>query len=76
MKTALQELQEWMSENNFKVTFAFLDQLEYCKQKEKEQIITDFEAGYKSCDLDEAFEINRKLASGEEYYNQKYKQDK
>jgi hypothetical protein len=39
MKTAIQELQEWMSENHFKVTFAFLDQLEYCKQKEKEQML-------------------------------------
>jgi hypothetical protein len=39
MKTSIQELQEWMTENHFKVTFAFLDQLEYCKQKEKEQII-------------------------------------
>jgi hypothetical protein len=37
MKTAMQELQEWMTENHYKVTFAFLDQLEYCKQKEKEQ---------------------------------------
>ena len=33
-------------------------------EKEKEQIIDAFEVGYKSCDLDEAFEINRKLASG------------
>ena len=41
-------------------------------EKEKEQIIADFEAGYKSCDLDEAFEINRKLSNGELHYNKTY----
>jgi hypothetical protein len=46
------------------------------KEKEKEQIITAFEVGYKSCDLDETFEINRKLASGELHYNKTYNQNK
>ena len=41
-------------------------------KKEKEQIMNAFEVGYKSCDIDEAFEINRKLASGEKYYNKTY----
>jgi hypothetical protein len=45
-------------------------------EKEKEQIIDAFELGYKSCDLDEAFEINRKLASGELYYDKTYNQNK
>jgi len=45
-------------------------------EKEKEQIIDAFEVGYKSCDLDEAFEINRKLASGELHYNKTYNQNK
>jgi len=45
-------------------------------EKEKEQIIDAFEVGYKSCDIDEAFEINRKLASGDLYYNMKYNQNK
>ena len=43
-----------------------------CMEKEKKQIVESFEDGYKSCDIDEAFDINRKLASGEQYYNQKY----
>ena len=43
-----------------------------CMEKEKKQIVESFESGYKSCDIDEAFEINSKLASGEQYYNQKY----
>jgi hypothetical protein len=41
---------------------------------EKEQIVNAFEVGYKSCDIDEAFEINRKLASGENHYNKTYNQ--
>jgi hypothetical protein len=45
-------------------------------EKEKEQIADAFEVGYKSCDIDEAFEIYRKLASGELYYNQTYNQNK
>ena len=45
-------------------------------EKEKEQIVDAFEVGYKSCDIDEAFEINRKLASGDLYYNMKYNQNK
>ncbi len=45
-------------------------------EKEKEQIIDAFEVGYKSCDLDETFEINRKLASGELHYNKTYNQNK
>ena len=43
-----------------------------CMEKEKEHIINAFEVGYKSCDIDEAFEIDRKLASGEKYYNKTY----
>lgn len=46
--------------------------IEYLLEKEKEQIVNAFEVGYKSCDIDEAFEINRKLASGEQHYNKTY----
>lgn len=42
--------------------------------KEKEQMVNAFEVGYKSCDIDEAFEINRRLASGETHYNKTYNQ--
>ena len=59
--------------SGIKVTQEIIDGLEKkYLDKEKEQIINAFEVGYKSCDIDEAFEINRKLASGEKYYNQKY----
>ena len=52
------------------------EEINQAKAMEKEQIIDAFEVGYKSCDIDEAFEINRKLASGELYYNKTYNQNK
>ncbi len=72
----MQELIQWINHNDkydapieaFDIVIKAIKLLE----KEKEQIIDAFESGYKSCDIDEAFEINRKLASGEQYYNQKY----
>jgi hypothetical protein len=73
MKTAMQELLEWhrksmrsYSETNKMIEAYF--------EKEKEQIVNDFENGYKACDLDEALEINKTMFSGERYYNQTYKQ--
>jgi len=52
------------------------EEINQAKAMEKEQIIDAFEVGYESCDIDEAFEINRKLASGELYYNKTYNQNK
>lgn len=72
-RTAMQELIDElkrvksMTNMNFVIRIAN-DLLE----KDKECIVNAFEAGYKSCDIDEAFEINKKLASGEQYYNQTY----
>lgn len=66
MKTAMQELFEYLDDiigPSIKQKFL---------EKEKEQIVNAFEVGYKSCDIDEAFEINRKLASGEQHYNKTY----
>ena len=71
MKTAMQELLEWhrqsmrsYSETNKMIEAYF--------EKEKEQIVNDFENGYKACDLDEALEINKTMFSGERYYEQTY----
>jgi hypothetical protein len=76
MKTAIQEAIELVKKyDNRKIPFLLFN-LEQLLKKEKEQIIDAFEIGYKSCDIDEAFEINRKLASGELYYNQNYNQNK
>jgi hypothetical protein len=72
MKTAMQELMQWMEETEFMVNKAFIDKVNECLEKEKDQIVNAFEVGYKSCDIDEAFEINRKLASGEQHYIKTY----
>lgn len=72
MKTAMQELMKWMEETEFMVNKGFIDKVHECLEKEKEQIVNAFEVGYKSCDIDEALEINRKLASGEQHYNKTY----
>ena len=73
MKTAMQQLIEFVKDerfahSNYTIELKAIELFE----KEKEQIIDAFESGYKSCDIDEAFEINRKLASGELHYNQTY----
>jgi hypothetical protein len=39
MKTALQELIEWMTENEFMVNKKFINKVNQCFEKEKEQII-------------------------------------
>lgn len=83
MKTAMQELIERLdkterqldSENNLIMSaalFAAKSMALELLEKEKGQIVNAFEVGYKSCDIDEAFEINRKLASGEQHYNKTY----
>jgi hypothetical protein len=72
MKTAMQELIEFVNTRCLNGDFV-LEKANQLVEKEKEQIITAFEVGYKSCDLDETFEINRKLASGELHYNKTYK---
>ena len=72
---------DWLLENlplRYKNSILNTCQEEINKSKamEKEQLIEAFEVGYESCELDEAFEINRKLASGELYYNKTYNQNK
>jgi len=69
MKTAIQELQEWMAKNNFKVTLGFLDQLEYCKQKEKEQMF-EFADRY----VDDV--MGGCVLRANEYFEKHYNQDK
>ena len=68
MKTAMQELMDWLDDAIPKPI------KEKYLEKEKQQIVNDFENGYKACDLDEALEINKTMFSGEKYYEQTYKQ--
>ena len=72
MKTAMQEWIEWLKAYEYELHLELQIKAKQMLEKEKEQIVTAFEDGYKSCDIDEAFEINRKLASGEQYYNQTF----
>ena len=74
MKTAMTELIEHLDDEMKQK--GIIPNWDMYLEKEKEQIIEAFEVGYKSCDLDEAFEINRKLASGELHYNKTYNQNK
>jgi hypothetical protein len=39
MQTAIQELMEWMEKNEFMVNKGFIEKLNECLEKEKEQII-------------------------------------
>jgi len=75
MKTAMQELEEWMVKNHFKVTLGLLDQIEYCRQKEKEQIINAHGDKYRGGFNSSGAYFDTKT-TGEEYYNQTYNQDK
>ena len=79
MKTAMQELIDWMEENHFKVTLGFLDQIEYCKQKEKEQIIDAHWAGWGHAYdyyVTEADSYDSQAIQAEDYYNETYNQNK
>ena len=72
MKTAMQELMKWMEETDFMVNKGFIDKVNECLEKEKEQIIKahGIKGWYKPSDKTSG------TTTGEEYYNQKYNQDK
>jgi hypothetical protein len=78
MKTAMKELLEWAKNSDMSDTMIspqdLLNVINPLLEKEKEQIVNDFENGYKACDLDEALEINKTMFSGERYFNQTYNQ--
>lgn len=86
MKTAIQELIEKVEhaisynvEGGLveKYTWTELfDDMDALLEKEKEQIIDAYEDGYEACDMDEAMEVNKKLTSGDLYYNMNYNQNK
>jgi hypothetical protein len=80
MKTAMQELVEYIQINATKFslmnTYNILKEIEPYLEKEKEQIMNAYEDGYEACDMDEAMEVNKKLTSGDLYYNMNYNQNK
>jgi len=80
MKTAMQELIEHIQINATKFslmnTYNILKEIEPYLEKEKEQIMDAYENGYEACDMDEVMEVNKKLTSGDLYYNMNYNQNK
>lgn len=80
MKTAMQEMIVHLEMLKSRVDMADIDSLiEYATtslEKEKEHIIDAYENGYEACDMDEAMEVNKKLTSGDLYYNMNYNQNK
>ena len=67
MKSAMQELMQWMEETEFMVNVGFIDKVNECLEKEKEQIIDATCLG-KYNNIDDR-------QKGEEYYNQTYNQN-
>ena len=67
MKTALQELMQWMEETEFLVNTAFIKKIDECVEKEKEQIIDAYYGN-----IDGVFGYREE---GQEYYNQTYNQN-
>jgi hypothetical protein len=72
MKTAMQELMQWMEETEFMVNKGFIDKVHQCIEKEKEQIKKAFLDGQET-------PINHPTLphySNEEYFNDNYNQNK
>ena len=75
MKTAMQELMQWMEKNEFMVNQGFIDKLNECLEKEKEQIINAWEKGYNTgCVVGSNDYTNEdeEKDNGNYYYNQTF----
>ena len=71
MKTAMQELMQWMEETEFMVNIAFIDKVKESLEKEKEQIINAHTNAYLIGEDNISVEDANKAS--EQYYNQTYK---
>ena len=65
----MQELMQWMEETEFMVNVGFIDKVNECLEKEKEQIMQSYNDGY----VNKAFDRERNPL---EYYNRTYNQNK
>ena len=65
MKTAMQELMQWMEETEFMVNKGFIEKVNECLEKEKEQIMDAYRDGL----VASRYNGNENT---EEYYNQIY----
>ncbi len=66
----MQELMQWMEKNEFMVNKGFIEKINECLEKEKEQIINAYEDG-KENQRDSITNIYNYII-GEFYYNQTY----
>ena len=73
MKTAMTELMQWMTKNEFMVNMAFIDKVNECFEKEKEQIIEAYENGVGD---ENERNLSGQFTNAEEYYNQTYNNEK
>lgn len=76
MKTAMQELMDWIQDEEFHVTKAFVNKLYESLEKEKEQImkaarVCNFEGMRQGAKTSEEL-----IKYGEQYYNETYNQNK
>jgi hypothetical protein len=74
MKTAMQELMEWMEKTEFMVNIAFIDKVNECLELEKEQIIVAHNFGYLIGE--DTISIKDANRASEQYYNQTFNQNK
>ena len=78
MKTAMQELMQWMEETEFMVNVGFIDKVNECLEKEKEQIIDAWQKAYVAgCVVGSNDYTNEdeETDNGAYYYNQTYNQN-
>jgi ferritin len=73
MKSAMQELMQWMEETEFMVNVGFIDKVNECFEKEKEQIIKAHTRAYLIGEDNISIEIANKAS--EQYYNETYNQN-
>ena len=67
MKTAMQELMQWMEKNEFMVNKGFIEKLNGCLEKEKEHIIKAHENG--QAEFDSLHYRDKNVTLSNNYYN-------
>lgn len=80
MKTAMQELMQWMEETEFMVNKGFIEKVNECLEKEKEQII-DFHITLMKKGLEQEgneieWDYDELRKEAEQHYDETYNQQK
>ena len=69
MKTALQELMDWMEQTEFMVNRGFIDKIHECLEKEKAQIMAAVHYGQNNSK-------ESVYTEGKDYYNETYENNR